>query len=226
MWKLGIICVDFSGLGVNGKIYVVRFSKFQRECFAPRILLFKCFIASLRLSGVSSQRFVAFAFAQFLKSRDRRNSECREATPRNADRPPENERQRFRISREVTTTLRKLREKPERRRPAHEHREAKTDRRPRRRDRDVRDLISMKAVSTANKQNAWSLFHSIILFQILNVLSFPPKIGSRHFYEFENVIFGTDWQMFFQHENEHFEALMILCFLTHVEFWQPLRKLV
>ena len=36
MWRLGIICVDFSGLGVNGKIYVVRSSKFQRECFAPR----------------------------------------------------------------------------------------------------------------------------------------------------------------------------------------------
>ena len=97
---------EFPGTGVNGKIYVVRFSKFQRECFAPRILLFKCLIASLRLSGVSSQRFVAFAFAQFLKSRDRRNSECREATPRNADRPPENERQRFRMKREVTTELR------------------------------------------------------------------------------------------------------------------------
>ena len=30
------IYLHFSGTGVNGKIYVVRSSKFQRECFAPR----------------------------------------------------------------------------------------------------------------------------------------------------------------------------------------------
>ena len=44
----------FSGLAVNGKIYIVRTSKFQRECFAP--ILTALWKQLMRKSGTRSER--------------------------------------------------------------------------------------------------------------------------------------------------------------------------
>ena len=164
--------------------------------------MFYCVPVAMR-RRVCAGRYVAFALGQILKEAYRTKSENRKARSRNANRKPQIGRRRSRINRDVTAERRKFSEK---------NREATTST-VRQRRRGRRDAKT-ETWETWSQWILWQkqmhkthelLFVSFVSFCFELFLISLPKIENHRFYKIENVIFGTDLQMYFQNGEGCFE---------------------